>query len=50
MFKLGLHGDKDLQTRIVKSQTEGAAFRDKYLYFKNWINSSNNFVLVPAAK
>ena len=46
MFKLGLYGDKDLQTRIVKSQTEGAAFRDKYLYFKNWINPSNNFVLV----
>jgi hypothetical protein len=46
MFKLGLHGDKDLQTRIVKSQTEGADLRDKYLYFKNWINPPNNFVLV----
>ncbi|MCO5384147.1 MAG: hypothetical protein NHB15_20470 [Methanosarcina barkeri] len=46
MFKLGLHGDKDSQKRIVESQTEKAAFRDKYLYFKNWINPAYNFPLV----
>jgi len=46
MFKLGLLGDKDSQTRIVNSQNEKAAFRDKYLYFKKWINPSSNFPLV----
>lgn len=46
MFKLGLQGDKDLQTKIAKSQAEGATLRDKYLYFKNWINPPNNFFLI----
>lgn len=46
MFKLGLEGEKDLQTRIVKSQTEKATLQDKYLYFKNWINPAYNFPLV----
>ena len=46
MFKLGLHDDKDSQKRVVESQTEKAAFRDKYLYFKNWINPAYNFPLV----
>lgn len=46
MFKLGLKGDIESQTRIVKSQTEKATFRDKYLYFKKWINPSSNFPLV----
>ena len=46
MFKLGLEGDKDLQTRIVESQTEKATLQDKYLYFKNWINPAYNFPLV----
>lgn len=46
MFKLGLEGDKDSQTRIAKSQVEGATFKDKYLYLKNWINPPNNFPFV----
>jgi hypothetical protein len=46
MFKIGLEGDKDLQTRIAESQTEKATFKDKYLYYKNWINPSYNFPLI----
>jgi pimeloyl-ACP methyl ester carboxylesterase len=46
LFKLGLQGDKDAQTRIVKSQISIFAFRDKYFYLKNWIKPPNNFPLV----
>jgi len=46
MFKLGLEGDKDSQTRIAESQIEGSKLRDKYLYFKKWINPPYNFPLV----
>lgn len=46
MFKLGLEGDKGSQTRIVESQVEGSKLKDKYLYFKKWINPSYNFPLV----
>ncbi len=46
MFKLGLEGDKESQTRIVESQIEGAKLKDKYLYFKKWINPPYNFPLV----
>lgn len=34
MFKLGLEGDKESQTRVVESQVEGSKLKDKYLYFK----------------
>jgi pimeloyl-ACP methyl ester carboxylesterase len=46
LFKLGLQGDEDAQTRIVEGQTSNTAFRDKYFYFKNWIKLPNNFPLV----
>lgn len=46
MFKLGLEGDKDSQTRIAESQVEGSKLEDKYLYFKKWINPAYNFPLV----
>jgi pimeloyl-ACP methyl ester carboxylesterase len=46
MFKLGLQGDKDSQTKIAKSQAERATLKDKYLYFKKWINPPNNFPFV----
>jgi pimeloyl-ACP methyl ester carboxylesterase len=46
MFKLGLEGDKDSQTRIAESQTERATLKDKYLYFEKWINPPYNFPLV----
>lgn len=46
MFKLGLEGDKESQTRIVESHVEGSKLKDKYLYFKKWINPSYNFPLV----
>lgn len=46
MFKLGLEGDKDSQTRTVESQTKRATLKDKYLYFRNWINPAYNFPLI----
>lgn len=46
MFKLGLEGDKDSQIRIVESQIKGAKLKDKYLYFKKWMNPSYNFPLI----
>jgi hypothetical protein len=46
MFKLGLEGDKNSQTRIAESQTERATLRDKYMYFEKWINPPYNFPLV----
>jgi pimeloyl-ACP methyl ester carboxylesterase len=46
MFKLGLEGDKESQTRIAESQVEGSKLKDKYLYFKKWINPPYNFPFV----
>ncbi|WP_052730900.1 hypothetical protein [Methanosarcina horonobensis] len=46
MFKLGLEGDKESQTRVVESQVEGSKLKDKYLYFKKWINPPYNFPFV----
>ncbi|PKM78499.1 MAG: hypothetical protein CVU90_01820 [Firmicutes bacterium HGW-Firmicutes-15] len=46
LFKLGLQGDKDAQTKIVEGQTSNTAFQNKYFYFKNWIKLPNNFPLV----
>ena len=46
LFKLGLEGEKETQTRIVEGQASATAFGDKYLYFKNWIKPANNFPLV----
>jgi hypothetical protein len=46
LFKLGLEGDNEAQTRIVNGQTNSTAFRDKIFYLKNWIKPPNNFPLV----
>jgi len=46
MFKLGLEGDKDSQTRIVEIQVKGAKLKDTYLDFKKWVNPSYNFPLI----
>lgn len=46
LFKLGLQGDTDAQTRIIAGQASRTALQDKYLYLKNWLKPANNFPLV----
>ncbi len=46
LFKVGLEGQTQLQTVILKGQDNPWDLRGKYLYAKNWLKIANNFPLI----
>lgn len=46
LFKVGLEGNTQLQTDILKGQENPLDLRGKLLYAKNWLKLPNNFPLI----
>ncbi|MDD2621191.1 MAG: hypothetical protein PHC92_11060 [Syntrophomonadaceae bacterium] len=46
LFKVGLEGQPQLQTRILKGKDNTWDLPGKFLYAKNWLKLSNNFPLI----
>ncbi|MGE5422271.1 MAG: hypothetical protein ACM3QW_03325 [Ignavibacteriales bacterium] len=46
LFKIGLEGNKDLQTRVAQSQTRIGDLKGKLIYLENWIKPAQNYPLI----